>query len=74
MTEVLERVPKQSEMLREVLRVLKSVGVPFLTVPFSWPMNELPFAYHQFTPHSFRANLEKAIFDVQDIEMGGLGP
>jgi SAM-dependent methyltransferase len=71
MTEVLEHVHKPAELLREVRRVLKPRGVLFLTVPFSWPMHELPFDYHRFTPIAMRAYLEEADFAIKDIKLLG---
>jgi SAM-dependent methyltransferase len=71
MTEVLEHVHKPGEMLQEMRRVLKPGGVLFLTVPFSWPMHELPYDYHRFTPVALRAYLEEASFDVQVIKILG---
>jgi SAM-dependent methyltransferase len=71
MTEVLEHVHKPGEMLQEVRRVLKPGGILFLTVPFSWPMHELPYDYHRFTPIALRSYLEEASFDVQGIRLLG---
>ncbi len=71
MTEVLEHVHKPGEVLHEIRRVLKPGGVLFLTVPFSWPMHELPFDYHRFTPIALRAYLEEASFHVQAIQILG---
>jgi SAM-dependent methyltransferase len=71
MTEVLEHVHKPGELLREVRRVLKPGGIVFLTVPFTWPMHELPYDYHRFTPIALRAYLEEAGFDVKGIQLLG---
>jgi SAM-dependent methyltransferase len=71
MTEVLEHVHRPGELLQEVRRVLKPGGVLFLTVPFIWPMHELPFDYHRFTPIALRTYLEEADFNVQSIQILG---
>ena len=42
-----------------------------MTVPFTWPMHELPFDYHRFTPIALRAYLEEAGFDVKVIQLLG---
>jgi len=71
MTEVLEHFHKPAELLQEVRRVLKPRGILFLTVPFTWPMHELPYDYHRFTPIALRAYLEEASFEVEKIEILG---
>jgi SAM-dependent methyltransferase len=71
MTEVLEHVHRPGVLLQEVRRVLKPGGVLFLTVPFIWPMHELPYDYHRFTPVALRTYLEEADFNVQSIQILG---
>ena len=71
MTEVLEHVHKPGELLREVRRVLKPKGILFMTVPFTWPMHELPYDCHRFTPIALRTYLEEAGFDVKEINLLG---
>ncbi len=71
MTEVLEHVHRPSELLQEVRRILRPGGVLFVTVPFIWPMHELPYDYHRFTPISLRAYLEEARFSVDYIRILG---
>lgn len=71
MTEVLEHAHRPGELLREIRRVLKPGGVLFLTVPFLWPMHELPYDYHRFTPIALKAYLKEADFNVQNIQILG---
>lgn len=71
MTEVLEHVHRPGEILREMRRVLKQGGILFLTVPFTWPMHELPYDYHRFTPIALEAYLIEAGFNVRRIQLLG---
>lgn len=71
LTEVLEHVKRPAELLSELRRVLKPGGTLFLTVPFLWPLHELPNDHHRFTPIALRSYLEEAGFDVQEISFLG---
>ncbi|MBK1645095.1 hypothetical protein CKO25_10610 [Thiocapsa imhoffii] len=70
-TEVLEHCPEPELVLREIARVLRSGGVLFLTVPFLWPLHEVPYDHYRYTPFALRRHLEQAGFG--DIELHATG-
>jgi 2-polyprenyl-3-methyl-5-hydroxy-6-metoxy-1,4-benzoquinol methylase len=71
-TEVLEHCPEPETVLREVWRVLRPEGTLFLTVPFLWPLHEVPYDYYRYTPFALQRHLERAGFGVIDLHaLGG---
>ena len=70
-TEVLEHSFHPNETLSEIFRVLKKDGVFFFTVPFIWPLHEVPYDAYRYTPFSLKMLLENAGF--QQIEVKALG-
>jgi SAM-dependent methyltransferase len=70
-TEVLEHsfVPEQT--LGEINRVLKPGGKFFFTVPFIWPLHEVPYDAYRYTPFSLRRHLENTGY--RNIEIKPLG-
>jgi len=52
MTEVLEHVASPGEVLAEAHRVLRPGGRLYLTVPFVWPLHEMPNDHYRYTPSS----------------------
>ncbi len=70
-TEVLEHCPKPEIILKEVNRVLKPGGVFFFTVPFLWPLHEVPHDEFRYTPFSVKRFLQEAGFENIQIKATG---
>jgi SAM-dependent methyltransferase len=71
-TEVFEHCPDPERIMGEVLRVLKPGGVLFFTVPFLWPLHDVPHDEYRYTPFALERHLENAGFaQVQLKALGG---
>jgi SAM-dependent methyltransferase len=71
MTEVLEHCPRPGEVLAEIHRVLKPCGFLFLTVPFIWPIHDVPHDEYRYTPFALRRHMSEAGFRDIDIQATG---
>jgi SAM-dependent methyltransferase len=71
LTEVLEHCPEPVMVLTEVNRVLKPGGMLFLTVPFLWPLHEVPYDEVRYTPFAMQRHLEQSGF--ANINLKALG-
>lgn len=71
-TELLEHLPEPEKILKEIYRILKPGGSLFFTVPFLWPLHDVPFDEYRYTPFSMERILKNAGFNEIKIEaMGG---
>lgn len=71
-TEFLEHYFDTSLILNEINRVLKPGGIFFFTVPSIWPLHEVPYDYHRFTPFALAEHLKNTGFISWDIKpLGG---
>ena len=70
-TELLEHCPDPAAVAREIYRVLKPEGTLLFTVPFIWPLHEVPHDYSRFTPFSLTKILENAGFTATSFTMLG---
>jgi SAM-dependent methyltransferase len=70
-TEVFEHCPEPEAVMGEILRVLKPGGLVFFTVPFLWPLHDVPYDEYRYTPFALKRHLEKAGFE--DIKLKALG-
>ncbi|MDO1451007.1 class I SAM-dependent methyltransferase [Rhodocytophaga aerolata] len=70
-TEVFEHCPDLSIVLNEINRVLKPGGMLFFTVPFLWPLHEVPYDEFRYTPFALERLLKNAQFKA--IKLTALG-
>ncbi|RKX65539.1 MAG: class I SAM-dependent methyltransferase [Tenericutes bacterium] len=70
-TEVLEHCPDTKLIVSEIHRVLRPNGTLLFTVPFLWPLHEVPYDYFRLTPFTLRNILSETGFRHIDVKMLG---
>jgi SAM-dependent methyltransferase len=70
-TEVFEHCPSPELIMGETLRVLKPGGLLFFTVPFLWPLHDVPRDEYRYTPFALERHLRNSGFT--QIKLKALG-
>ena len=71
-TEVFEHCPQPQAVMSEIHRVLKPNGFLFFTVPFLWPLHDVPHDEYRCTPFALRRLLLSAGFEKIALQaLGG---
>lgn len=70
-TQVIEHVPEPARLLAEIARVLRPGGLLLLTAPHIWELHEEPFDFYRYTRHGLAYLLDRAGFDVGQIQPQG---
>jgi hypothetical protein len=58
-------------VMREACRVLRPGGTLFFTVPFLWPLHDVPHDEYRFTPFALDRNLRIAGFTEVSLQAQG---
>lgn len=61
-TEVFEHISDIESALSEIYRVLKPEGVLYFTVPYLWPLHDVPHDEYRYTPFSLQRHLKSVGF------------
>jgi SAM-dependent methyltransferase len=71
-TEVFEHCSDPELVMKEIQRVLKPNGFLLFTVPFLWPLHEVPYDEYRYTPFSLERHFKKSGFSETQIHaLGG---
>jgi SAM-dependent methyltransferase len=70
-TEVLEHCAEPMQLLHELIRVLKPGGFFLFTVPFLWPLHEVPHDHYRYTPFALKRLFKEAGFTELQLKVHG---
>jgi len=70
-TEVLEHCTEPKQLLYEIVRVLKPGGFFLFTVPFLWPLHEVPHDHYRYTPFALKRLFNEAGFTELQLKVHG---
>lgn len=69
--QVLEHVDDPAKVIKEAARVLKPKGVLIISIPFFYPLHDMPYDFGRYTPTSFKSFIEDSSLKLIKIKTQG---
>ncbi len=70
-TQTIEHVEDHQGLVKEAYRLIKPGGFFILSGPLYWHLHEEPYDFFRFTKHGFKYILEKAGFEIVELNPNG---
>ena len=70
-TQTIEHVADHQGLVNEAYRLIKPGGYFIVSGPMYWPLHEVPYDFFRFTRYGFQYILEKAGFEISEINSNG---
>src|SRR3989344_1729186 len=69
--QVLEHVDSPEEVIKEAARILKPNGILIISVPFFYPLHDMPYDWGRYTSSALKSFLARASLRIIKIEQQG---
>src|SRR3989344_8862967 len=69
--QVLEHVDSPEEVIKESARILKPNGILIISVPFFYPLHDMPYDWGRYTSSALKSFIDKASLRLLKIEQQG---
>ena len=69
--QVLEHVDSPEEVIKEAARILKPNGILIISVPFFYPLHDMPYDWGRYTSSALKSFIDKASLRLLKIEQQG---
>lgn len=69
--QVLEHIDGPEEVIKEAARVLKPSGVLIISVPFFYPLHDMPYDFGRYTSSALKSFIDQASLRLIKIEQQG---
>lgn len=70
--QVLEHVDEPGQVIKEAARVLKPNGILIISVPFFYPLHDMPYDFGRYTPTALKSFTENASLKIIKMKTQGV--
>lgn len=70
--QVLEHVDSPNQVIKEAARVLKPNGILIISVPFFYPLHDMPYDWGRYTSSALKSSVEQADLKILKLKTQGI--